>query len=139
MPITFVDTLSVEDYNALRASAGWPLIIPEQALAGLKGSAYLVAARDNDKTVGMARLVSDDGFIAYVADVIVFPEYQRMGIGTDMMNRLIEHVKARMKSGYQIHLVLISSKGKEDFYQKFGFVKRPDDHFGFGMTQWLIK
>jgi hypothetical protein len=44
-------------YNALRESAGWNPIHPEQAAASLAGSALVVAALDGEKTVGTARLV----------------------------------------------------------------------------------
>lgn len=30
--------------------------------------------------------------------------------------------------------VLIANKVKEDFYKRFGFVVRPTDNFGAGMT-----
>ncbi|MFT3952208.1 MAG: GNAT family N-acetyltransferase [Oscillospiraceae bacterium] len=137
MEITYTDRIAVDDYNLLRASAGWPQICPEQAQAGLNGSVFMTVAKDGAKTVGMARLVTDGGYIAYIADVLVLPEYQRRYIGTELMNRVMANVRERRKDGYQIHLVLMSAKGKESFYKQFGFVKRPDDHFGCRMSQWL--
>lgn len=34
-----------------------------------------------------------------------------------------------------INFVLFATKGKEGFYEKFGFDKRPNEQFGCGMAQ----
>ena len=35
---------------------------------------------------------------------------------------------------------LMSAKGKEELYEKFGFWKRPNENFGAGMNQfWKMK
>lgn len=34
-------------------------------------------------------------------------------------------------------MVLVSAKGKEAFYEKFGFVARPNQDEGAGMQMWL--
>lgn len=34
---------------------------------------------------------------------------------------------------------LMSAKGKEDFYKKFGFMERPNESYGAGMIQYLKK
>ena len=78
MNIVYTNTITVEDYNSLRLSAGWIAIEPEQAQAGLAGSAFVSAAKDGDKTVGVGRLVWDGGYAALVKDVLVVPEYQGM-------------------------------------------------------------
>ena len=74
--ITYTNTISVEDYNMLRASAGWQTVHPDQAEIGLKGSSLVISAKDGDKTVGTARLVSDGSYTALIKDVLVLPEYQ---------------------------------------------------------------
>ncbi|MDR2515482.1 MAG: hypothetical protein LBD02_09820 [Christensenellaceae bacterium] len=61
MEITYANALDVEDYNALRLSAGWGPVHPAQARAGLNGSALVVAAQTGGKTIGAARVVWDGG------------------------------------------------------------------------------
>lgn len=44
--------------------------------------------------------------------------------------------------GYVVYIAdvmvsLLASKGKESFYNTFGFVDRPNESFGCGMHQWL--
>jgi hypothetical protein len=31
---------------------------------------------------------------------------------------------------------LMAARGKEGFYKKFGFIERPNDEKGAGMSQW---
>ena len=137
MEITYVNDISVEDYNKLRASTGWNEMHPTQAEIGLKNSAYIVAAKDGETTVGTARVVSDGGHIAFIADVVVLPEYQRKGIGKAMMMMVMDHIDSGMKDGCSVHAQLMAAKGKEPFYEKFGFVTRPTEEFGAGMSQWI--
>ena len=51
MEIAYTNSISVKDYNMLRASAGWLTIHPEQAKTGLKGSALVIAAKGGNHTV----------------------------------------------------------------------------------------
>jgi GNAT superfamily N-acetyltransferase len=137
MNITYTNTISTENYNGLRESAGWGKIHPEQAAASIAGSAFVVSAVDGEKTVGVARLVWDGGYAALLKDVIVLPEYQKSGIGTEMMNQLIRFIKSKIQLGYGIQIDLMSADGKECFYEKFGFVSRPRPNRGAGMDIWL--
>jgi len=111
----------------------------EQIETGLKNSAFIIAAKDGNNTVGMARLVSDGGYVVFIVDVLVLPEYQRKGIGKTMMEKIMEYICGKLKDGYCIQVDLMAAKGRESFYEKFGFIKRPDDNFGCGMTQRIQK
>lgn len=136
--VIYTDSISVEDYNKLRASCGWPVIHPEQAQAGLNGSAIVISAIDAGRTVGTARLVWDGGYAALIKDVLVLPEYQCKGIGTAMMSKIMDYIKKNLKTGYGIQVDLMSAKGKEGFYEKFGFSSRPRENRGAGMDIWII-
>lgn len=72
--------LSYEEYCEVINSVGWK--IPSRRLLekSLKNSETVKYIIDGS-IVGMARLVTDYGYIALVADVIVKPEYQRKGMG----------------------------------------------------------
>ncbi|MDR1693554.1 MAG: GNAT family N-acetyltransferase [Oscillospiraceae bacterium] len=139
MGITYENNISAEDCAKLRASAGWREVHPDQLRAGLRSSAFIVAAQDGGSTVGMARLIYDGGYVAFIVDVLVLPQYQGRGIGKAMMERVLRNLRDRLKDGYTIQVDLMSAKGKEGFYEKFGFVKRPDNVYGCGMTQRLEK
>ncbi len=135
--ITYTNSITVEEYNMLRASAGWSVIHPEQILAGLKGSALIIVAKHNERSVGMARLVWDGGFAALIKDVVVLPEYQGQGVGTILMTQIMDYLKSKLKPGYIIQVDLMAAKGKENFYEKMGFLIRPRENRGAGMDLWI--
>ena len=139
MKITFTNTISADDCNKLRVSAGWPQVHLDQIVAGLKNSMFIVAAKDAETTIGMARVVSDGGYVAFIVDVLVLPEYQRKGIGTAMMGSVMSYLTSTISDGYFVQVDLMAAKGKEAFYEKFVFAARPNDLFGCGMTQRMTK
>ena len=137
--ITYTNKMSVQDYTMLRSSAGWPEICSEQAEAGLLGSTFLVTAKDGERTVGMTRLISDGGYFAILVDVIVLPDYQNRGIGKEMVQRVITHIKSTMKKDYKNYTILTSTPGKESFYEKMGFHHVPNENEGAGMVMRIEK
>lgn len=135
--LAYKEFVSVSDYNTLREAVKWGKLVEEQAQQGLMGSAYVVGCYDGPQIAGCARIIWDGGYIAYLADVMVMPEYQGMGIGRHMVELAIEFVKAQLKEGWKIKIVLIAAKGKEAFYEKFGFHERPNENDGAGMDLWV--
>lgn len=133
----YKEFLYVDDYITLREAVGWGKLCDEQAQQGLLNSAYVIGCYENDKIIGSARIIWDKGYISYLADVMVMPEYQGMGIGCKMVEMAIAFMKSQIKSGWKIKMVLVSAKGKEGFYRKFGFIERPNEDAGAGMDLWL--
>ena len=130
------NTIDPQDYLNMRDAVGWTKFAIEQATEGLKNS-IIWCIRDQGRPVALGRIVTDHGYIVYIADIIVLPEYQGQGLGRQIMENIMNYIKAQLKPGYRIMAVLVSAKGKEAFYEKFGFIKRPDESFGPGMHQWL--
>lgn len=122
------------DYNRLRRDAGWPEMDPETAGECLPRSLYVVCAfRDND-LVGTGRVVGDGGLCFYIQDVIVLKSHQGLGIGAGLMDRIMAYITGRaVENSY---LGLMSAVGKEDFYVRYGFTRRPTDALGCGMTRF---
>lgn len=132
------NSLTPEEYMELRKLVGWGMFPLEQAAEGLKNSFILVCFRVDGKPVAIGRAVSDHGYVVYIADVIVVPEYQGQGLGRKVMEYLLEQIKASLKPGYKVMISLLAAKGKEKFYNKFCFVDRPSEDFGCGMHQWYL-
>lgn len=139
MELQYGNEISVADYNMLREVVQWGVLAAEQAEIGLSNSALLVSCRDGERIIGCARLIWDGGYVAYIADVIVLPEYQLRGIGKEMMSRIMEYLQNQMKPGWRIMVTLLAAKGKEGFYKGFGFFERPNENLGAGMCQWIEK
>lgn len=130
--------ITPEEYMALRKMVGWVQFPLEQAQACIDKAYMILCVRDGEKAIGVVRLLWDGGYIAFLSDVIVDPNYQGQGIGRKLVEASIQKLKEGMKPGYKVKLTLNSAKGKEPFYEKFGFRVRPNDDAGPGMDQWLI-
>jgi predicted N-acetyltransferase YhbS len=139
MQITYANDFTAEYYNELRKSVGWMELQSDLAQKGLENTAFLIAAYDNDLPVGMARVITDYGYIVFIADVIVRPDYQGKGIGREMMTQVMKYINENIAVGQCKLINLISANGKEKFYNKFGFEARPNEMIGEGMIQWIKK
>ena len=136
--IRYVDQITAEEYMNLRKMVGWVQFPLEEAQACIDNAYMVQCVRDDDKAIGVVRLLWDGGYIAFLSDVIVDPEYQRQGIGRKLVEACINRLKKDMKPGYKVKLTLNSAKGKEPFYEKFGFRVRPNEDAGPAMDQWFI-
>ena len=133
--ITFCEKIpSCEEFNCLTDSVGWgrdDRIVVETAL---KNTIFAVCAYDGEKIVGFGRLIGDGAMFLYVQDVMVLPEYQSQKIGTEIMNRIVNVISDYKAFNPYLRAYLGASKGKEKFYEKFGFVTRMDADLGEGMV-----
>lgn len=98
-----------------------------------RNSIYIVSAEIDGKTVGMGRLVGDYARIFYIQDVFINPDYQNQGIGTAIVEKLLLYINELDLTDCNIMVGLMSAKGKESFYERFGFRTRPNDFQGSGM------
>ena len=137
--IKYDEFITPEEYMGLRKMVGWVQFPLEQAKACIDKAFMILCVRDDEKAIGVVRLLWDGGYIAFLSDVIVDPLYQGQGIGRKLVEASIRKLKDEMKPGYKVKLTLNSAIGKEPFYEKFGFRVRPNEDAGPGMDQWLIK
>lgn len=126
-------TPSVQEFNYLRKMAEWPVMDDALVNTALENTLFsVVAETQTGELAGMARIIGDGAIYFHISDVIVHPEYQNTGVGTLMMKHLMRVLESRGGKGTNIGLMC--SKGREPFYKKFGFIERPSDKFGAGMT-----
>ena len=138
MDFEITDYITAEEYMEMRRLVEWSEFPMEQAVEGIMHSAYLCVLRKEGKVIGLARVITDFGYVVYIADVIVHPEYQGQGLGRKLMNNIMDYIKSQMKPGYKKMVSLMAAQGKEEFYKKFGFVSRPNEMYGCGMCQWIM-
>ena len=129
--------LDINTYLGLRAAVGWKILDNEQAIMALKNSIYTLTATIDDKVVGMARMVGDGAVICYIQDLVVHPSYQKLGVGQALMERLVRHADEIKLQGTELMLCLMCAKGREGFYEKYGFIARPTENLGPGMIMYL--
>ena len=132
-----INELSPDLFLCLYRSVGWDAPGLDQIEKALDGSLATFCACDGDMPVGMARLMGDGGMSFYIKDFAVRPEYQGKGVGRLLMNAMESWIEKQLKPGWAVSLELISSKGRESFYAKFGFEQRPNDWDGAGMMKMV--
>lgn len=137
--IIFQQDISVEDYNALRGSVDFIQVTPKRAACALENSLYKIVAMDGERPVGMVRVVGDGGYVYFICDVIVHPEYQSMGLGRKMIEDVLQWLESQVDDDETIMVNLMSAMNKEAFYSKLGFNKRPFGNHGSGMSMWIGK
>ena len=132
-----INELSPDLYLCLYRSVGWDAPGLDQIEKALEGSLATFCACDGDMPVGMARLIDDGGMSFYIKDFAVLPDYQGQGVGRALMNAMESWIEKQLQPGWAVSLELISSKGRESFYAKFGFEQRPNDWDGAGMMKMV--
>lgn len=130
--------LTYEEYIELRTSVGWNNFDERQTRTCINGGLYSVVVREDDKAVAMGRLLGD-GMYFLIVDVVVRPEYQEKGIGSQIIKKLLEFVEENTPEGGRSSVQLIAEKGKEDFYIKKGFKLIPHEYCGSGMRKIIRK
>jgi len=124
---------NIEEFNLLYDSIGWGAYDEKIVKKALDNTFYSVSVYDDEKIVGYGRIIGDSICFLYIQDIIVKPEYQGNKIGTMIMNRLLEKINEIKKENPDLRVYLGASKNKEEFYERFGFVKRIDADLGYGM------
>ncbi len=132
------NTLSYEDYCRIRQSVGWTNFSKTQTEKSLEKSLYTVVANSDGQAVGMGRLIGD-GMYYMIVDIVVLPTYQKMGIGSTILNMIVDYVNRETPIGGRSSIQLIAEKGKEKFYEKRGFKVIPHEFCGSGMRKVIRK
>lgn len=130
--------ISYADYVMLRESVNWNNFFKEQTEKCLKNTLYSIEVIDDNTIIGMGRLIGD-GMYYMMVDIIVEPSYQGKGIGSNIVNKLIEYVYKETPVGGRSSIQLIAEKGKESFYEKLGFKFIPHEFCGSAMRKVIRK
>ncbi len=103
----------------LYESVGWTAYTdhPEALRSGFANSMLTLAAYEGDKLLGLIRTVGDGHTIVFVQDILVFPEHQHKGIGSALLQAILDkysHVR-------QIELATDNTPKTIAFYKSKGF------------------
>lgn len=102
-----------------------PVDRPDIFAAMLQHANLTITAWHGEKLVGIARSLTDFGYVAYLADLAVDVEFQRQRIGI----RLIKETRQRLWP--ECMLVLLSAPKANEYYPKLGFEHNP--------RAWVLK
>lgn len=132
------NVLQYDDYFHLRQSVNWNNYSKEQTLNALKHTIYSITVKKDQQIIAMGRLIGD-GLYFTIVDVIVCPDFQRQGIGTAVIHKLLDFAKKSTLPGGRTSISLIAAIGKEPFYDKLGFKRIPHEYCGSGMRKVIYK
>ena len=85
--------------------------------AMLRNADIIMTARCNGLLVGVARAVSDFSFCTYLSDLAVDENFQRRGIGRELIRRTQE------AAGMNAKLILIAAPKAVDYYPHIGMTR----------------
>lgn len=119
MEIRVYKAYSEAEILRLYASVGWTAYTeqPEALRKGFENSLLVLGAYENGQLAGIIRVVGDGCTIVFIQDILVFPEHQRKGIGSALLQAVLDqysHVR-------QVELATDNTPETIAFYQSMGF------------------
>ena len=125
-PVLTTSLPTQHKYFKLFETTGWNKeykLTSKELYQSIQNSSYCISAYENNKLIGFGRMLSDRIAHAVLFDVIVLPEFQRNGIGSKIMEKLLEECRKNKIRDIQ----LFCASEKLGFYKKFGFEVRSED------------
>jgi ribosomal protein S18 acetylase RimI-like enzyme len=95
---------------------------PELVAGIIDGSHCFMIVTRGIEIIGMGRALSDGASDAYIQDVTVKKTYRSQGIGTRIIEKLVE----RLHQDGLDWIGLIAEKNSYPFYERLGFKKMPN-------------
>ena len=114
-------SLTGEQMNSLRLTVGWCAKRSEEKWREiLDKSSFVYSIFDQDKLIGMGRIV-EDGVMCMFYDIVVHKDYQGKGIGKMIMNNLLLFTEDKKYSSISLFADPDNKEFLIPFYNKFGF------------------
>jgi predicted GNAT family acetyltransferase len=101
---------------------------PEALRRSFAQSQHVAFARDGDRVVGMARLLSDGVCNAYLVDVWTQSAYRRRGIASTLVRMLLDEVPGQH--------VGLQTNDAQALYESLGFRPQPE-FWSHVVGRWL--
>lgn len=90
-----------------------PIDEPERLQKMLEHANLIITARDGEKLVGVSRSLTDFSFCTYLSDLAVDKEYQKKGIGKEL-------IKRTKSAAPKAKLILLAAPAATSYYPKIG-------------------
>jgi ribosomal protein S18 acetylase RimI-like enzyme len=88
---------------------------PSDLNIAFSNSMFKCFVYDSNRLVAVGRALADGKDCSYICDVAVLPSHQGIGLGKQVVSRLVDLSKNHKK------IILYAAVGKEPFYRKLGF------------------
>ena len=125
------DFLLSDDNNKLELSVihgyltqcYWSAGISEMLVAKAIANSLSFGLYLNEQQIGFARVTTDKATFAYLADVFVLREYEQRGLGTALIEFLLQHPDLQ-----GLRRFMLCTRDAHGLYQKFGFTGVENPH-----------
>ncbi|WP_030866239.1 GNAT family N-acetyltransferase [Streptomyces sp. NRRL F-2747] len=101
-------------YRASTLGERRPVEDVERFTRMLAGANLVITARLDGRLIGIARSITDGSYVTYMSDIAVDAEFQRRGVGRDL-------IRATREAAPQAKLVLLSAPAAVAYYPHLGF------------------
>lgn len=119
--------MEIREYSAydeteilrLYASVEWTAYTdhPDVLRKGFENSLLTLAAYRGEELLGIVRTVGDGATVVFVQDILVFPEHQRKGVGSALLQSVLD----KYSCVRQIQLATDDTAETAAFYRHMGF------------------
>jgi len=82
----------------------------------ISNSNLVVTAWDSELLVGISRCITDFHYACYLSDLAVDRQYQRQGVGSELLRRTQKELGPKCK------LILIAAPAADKYYSHIGFI-----------------
>lgn len=108
-----------DEITRLYSSVGWTAYTDNLTAlrAGFNNSLLVLGAYEQNELLGIIRVVGDGATIIFIQDILVFPEYQRKGVGSALLKAVLD----RYSDVRQIELATDNTPNTVAFYKSMGF------------------
>ncbi|QKY68373.1 GNAT family N-acetyltransferase [Lentibacillus sp. CBA3610] len=113
------NNINPDQLKYLYSSVQWTAYTNDmpRLVESIKNSLKVITAWDGDQLIGLIRAVGDGCTIIYIQDILVLPDYQNTGVGSQLMEKLLlEYQNVRQKV-----LLTHDESVTRAFYEKHGF------------------
>lgn len=116
-----IDTVAVHDYLCNKSYWAKGRSI-ERVKKSIENSLCFGMYDADSNMLGFARVVTDKVVFAYLMDLFIFDEFQGIGLGTKLVQHVIEH------PDLQVRLWFLATATAHGLYEKFGFSSLDEPH-----------
>ena len=129
--------ISTKDFVDIRKNLKWNDIPYNLVERAVKGSMLNVSIFDNDKCIGVGRIVGDGALKGMLTDIMVLDEYQHKGVGKLIVTTLIKGLTNLVEDGNSFQLEASPTASNREFYIKCGLKYKPENQDGVYL--WIRK
>ena len=137
MNFSIKKTIDVNDFISIRKDLSWNDISPMLVERAINGSMINISVFDNDRCIGIGRIVGDGALKGMLTDIMVLKEYQSKGVGKLIVTSLINELEDMVNNGECFQLEASPTANNRDFYIKCGLKYKPENQDGVYL--WIRK